>query len=376
MEFKISQEEFVKGLYRTQSVVEKKGAMPILLNVLIEAMDSEIVVTATDLEIGLRGRHPAEIINPGKTTISAKKIYEVIKELPEKEISFRLKENHWVEIKSGRSTFNIMGLSADSFPSLPSYEEEGFISVETEILKEMVEKTIFAVSTDEARYNLTGVFFVFKKEGDSQKESRMVATDGYRLSLIDRSLGEEIKGLENGILLPKKGLIEMNKILEEGGKEAAKTIGINLKGNNFILKRDPVILIMRLLDAEFPDYRQVIPNNPKLKINMKTKEILDSLRKVSILSSEKTRGVKFQFREDSLELSSYNPEFGEAKDELSVKYKGEDLLVGFNSRFVMEVLSKLSSEEVVFEIEDNVSPAIIRPADDEKHTCVIMPMRI
>jgi DNA polymerase-3 subunit beta len=375
MEFKISQEEFVKGLYRTQSVVEKKGTMPILLNVLIEAQDSEIVITATDLEIGLKGRHPAEIIKPGRATLSAKKIYEVVKELPESEVSLRVKENHWVEIKSGKSTFNIMGISAESFPSLPSYEEGAFISVETEVLKEMVEKTIFAVSADESRYNLTGVFFT-RKESDSQKEVRMVATDGYRLSLIDRALGEEVKGLESGILLPKKGLVEMNKILEEGGKEAVKTIGISLKGNNFILKKDPVVLIMRLLDAEFPDYRQVIPNAPKRKVSMKRNQIQDSLRRVSILSSEKTRGVKFQFSQDFLELSSYNPEFGEAKEELSVEYSGENILVGFNARFVLEVLNNLKSEGVIFEIEDNVSPAIIRPADDERHTCVIMPMRI
>ena len=375
MEFKISQEEFVKGLSRTQSVVEKKGTMPILLNVLIEAQESSIFITATDLEIGIRGKYPAEILKSGKTTLSAKKIYEVIKELPENHVSLRVKENHWVEIKSGKSTFNIMGISADSFPSLPTYEEEGFMEVETEIFKEMVEKTIFAVSADESRYNLTGVFFI-RKEKDSPKEFRMVATDGYRLSLIDRSLGEEMKGLENGIILPKKGLVEMNKILEEAGKEGVKKIGISLKGNNFILKKDPVILIMRLLDAEFPDYRQVIPSASKRQIKMKRNEIQDSLRRVSILSSEKTRGVKFQFNDDFLELSSYNPEFGEAKEELSVEYKGENLVVGFNSRFVMEVLNNLRSEEVVFEIEDNVSPAIIRPADDERHTCVIMPMRI
>ena len=375
MEFKISQEEFARGLSRTQSVVEKKGTMPILLNVLIEALDSEIVITATDLEIGIRSRHPAEIKKAGKTTLSARKIYEVIKELPEKEVSLRLKENHWVEIKSGKSTFNIMGISAESFPSLPSYEEGQFIQVETETLKEMVEKTIFAVSADESRYNLTGVFFV-KKESDSQKEVRMVATDGYRLSLIDRSLAEEIKGLESGILLPKKGLVEMNKILDEAAKEGVKNSEIHLKGNNFILKKDPVILIMRLLDAEFPDYRQVIPSAPKRKISVKRNQIQDSLRRVSILSSEKTRGVKFQFNEDFLELSSYNPEFGEAKEELAVEYKGENLLIGFNSRFVMEVLNNLKSEAVVFEIEDGVSPAIIRPADDEKHTCVVMPMRI
>jgi DNA polymerase-3 subunit beta len=375
MEFKISQEEFVRGLYRTQSVVEKKGTMPILLNVLIEAQNTEVVITATDLEIGIRGCHPGQVEKPGKATVSAKKIYEVIKELPEKEVFIRLKENSWLEIKSGKSTFNIMGLAADTFPSLPSYEEGLFIEVETEVLKEMVEKTIFAVSQDESRYNLTGVFFV-KKEGDGQKDVRMVATDGYRLSLIDRSLAGEVKGMENGILLPKKGLLEMNKILEEGIKEGLKSVAVLLKGNNFIVKKNSVVLIMRLLDAEFPDYRQVIPNAPKKKIIMKRSQIQDSLRRVAILSSEKTRGVKFQFSEDFLELSSYNPEFGEAKEELAVDYKGENLLVGFNSRFVMEVLNNLGSEEVLFEVEDSVSPAIIRPANDERHTCVIMPMRI
>jgi len=369
MEFKISKEEFVKGLYRTQSVVEKKGTMPILLNVLLEAQKAGISITATDLEIGLKGLHPAEVDQEGKTTVSAKKLYEVIKELPESKISLRQKENNWVEIKSGKSTFNIMGLSADSFPSLPGYEEEGFLSVERAILKEMVEKTLFAVSTDESRYNLNGVFFV-KKEGE--KEFRMVATDGYRLSLIDRSFGTEVMGLENGVLLPKKGLVEINKLLEEDGE----SVDIRLKGNNFIVKNGAAVIIMRLLDAEFPDYRQVIPANPKKHVKMKRSQILESLKRVSIISSEKTRGVKFQFRQDILELSSYNPEFGEAKEELAVEYSGDNVLVGFNSRFVLEVLNILKSEEVVFDIEDGVSPAIIRPADDEKHTCVIMPMRI
>jgi DNA polymerase-3 subunit beta len=371
MEFKILQEEFVKGLYRAQSVVEKKGTMPILLNVLIEAQDAGITITATDLEIGLKEFHHAEILKFGKTTISAKKLYEVIKELPEKNISVRVKENHWIEIKSGKSTFNVMGISADSFPSLPTYEEDGFISVETKILKEMVEKTLFAVSLDESRYNLTGVYFV-KKEESEDKEFRMVATDGYRLSMIDRLFGEEVEGLNKGVILPKKGLVEINKLLEEEGP----SVGVKLKGNNFIVKKDKVVIIMRLLDAEFPDYRQVIPPQTKRHIKMKRNQILESLKRVSILSVEKTRGVKFQFSADILELSSYNPEFGEAKEEIGVDYQGENLTVGFNSRFVLEVLNILKSEEVVFDIEDSVSPAIIRASNDEKHTCVIMPMRI
>ena len=371
MQFKIDREEFAKGLYRAQSIVEKKVTMPVLLNVLIEAKGSGIFITATDLEIGFNGFHPAQILQEGKSTLSAKKLYEVVKELPEREVSVRLKENQWVEICSGRSVFNIMGLSAEKFPSLPSYEEEEFFSAETEILREMIEKTIFAVSSDELRYNLTGVFFAEKKE-EGGKWLRMVATDGYRLSLIDRSLKGEIKGLENGILLPKKGLGELKKLLEEGGE----SVQIKLKNNNFIVKKDNVVLIMRLLDAEFPDYQQVIPLQTRRQIRVARIKILESLRRVSILSSEKTKGVKFHFSQDLLELSSSSPELGEAKEELSIEYTGEDLTIGLNSRFVLDVLNILNSEEVLFYLDDGVSPGIIRPANDERHTCVIMPMRV
>ena len=372
MEFKIEKDDFTKGLYRAQSIIEKKGTMPILLNVLIETHGSNRVsITATDLEIGIKGLHPAEIIKEGKATLSGKKMYEVIKELPEKKVSLKLKENQWVEIFSGKSFFNIMGLPADSFPSLPAFEEEGFVSLDAEILKEMIEKTIFSVSSDESRYNLTGVFFKQENDGE-EKNLKMVATDGYRLSMINRSLKSEVTGLEKGILLPKKGLMEMNKLLDEEGTG----VWIKIKGNNFIAKKEDVILIMRLLDAEFPDYRQVIPLKTKRQMKMKRNQILESLRRVSILSSEKTKGVKFLFSQDILELSSYNPELGEAKEEVPVEYKGEDISVGFNSRFVLEVLSIMNSEEIILELEDGTSPAIIRPLSDERHTCVVMPMRI
>ncbi len=371
MEFLIEKGEFTKGLFRSQSVVEKKGTMPILLNVLIETKDNGIFITATDLEIGIKGLYQGEVQKTGNITVSAKKLYEVVKELPEKNVSFRMKENQWVEIKSGRSVFNIMGVSAETFPSFPAYEEEEFMAMEASVLREMIDKTIFAVSTDESRYNLTGVFFAKHMEEQGQK-MRMVATDGYRLSLIDRTMKTEIPGLEKGVLLPKKGLAELSRLLEEGGDQ----VWIKLKNNNQIIKRENVVLIMRLLDAEFPDYNQVIPNQTKRRIRIKRSPFLDSLKRVSILSSEKTKGVKFHFGENLLELSSYNPEFGEAKEEISVEYKGEELTVGFNYRFVLEVLNILSSEEIIMEFEDGVSPAVIRPANDEKHTCVVMPMRI
>jgi DNA polymerase-3 subunit beta len=371
MEFMIEKEEFVKGLFRSQSVVEKKGTMPILLNVLIETEENGVSITATDLEIGIKGFYAASIKKPGSITIAAKKLYEVVKELPESNISFRLKENQWVEISSGKSLFKFMGISAETYPSFPAFEGEEFVGIEAPILREMVDKTIFAVSSDESRYNLTGVFFT-KREEETGRMIRMVATDGYRLSLIDRPLSKEIFGLENGVLLPKKGLMELMRLLDEEGRE----VWIKLKNNNFIVKKDKVVLIMRLLDAEFPDYRQVIPDKSRRIIRMARNQILESLKRVSLLSSEKTKGVKFNFSQDLLELSSYNPDFGEAKEEVTVDYKGENLNVGFNYRFIMEVLNILTSEEILFEMEDSVSPAKIRAANDDRHTCVVMPMRV
>jgi len=371
MEFKIDRDEFVRGLYRAQNVVEKKGTMAILLNVLIEAQKSGISIMATDLEIALKGFHPAEILQEGKSTLAAKKLYEVVKELPEKKVALRMKENQWMEISSGKSVFNIMGLSAETFPSLPTYEEEGFFSAEVDVLREMIGKTIFAVSSDESRYNLMGVFLT--RAGDAEAtDIRMVATDGYRLSMIDRPLKIEGQGLESGILLPRKGLQELSRLLDENGEKVL----VKFMNNNFIVKKENVVLIMRLLDAEFPDYRQVIPPKSKRHIGMKRSQILESLHRVSILSSEKTKGVKFHFTQGLLELSTHNPELGEAKEEMAIDYKGEDVIVGFNSRFVLEVLNILQSDEVIFELEDGKSPAVIRPANDEKHTCVIMPMRI
>jgi len=371
MEFKIERDEFIKGLYRAQSVAEKKGTMPILLNVLIETRGGGISLTATDLQIGVKGFHPAEIIKEGKSTLSAKKLYEVVKELPDKNVSFLLKENQWVEITSGRSLFKIMGMSAETYPSLPAYEEGGFFPVELESLREMIEKTIFAVSTDESRHNLTGIFFV--KLGETEGDGvRMVATDGFRLSMIDRPLKIEWQGLENGILLPRKGLAELGRLLDEGGDRG----WIKLKDNNFIVKKGDIVLLMRLLDAQFPDYRQVIPPKSKRQLRLKRIQILESLRRVSILSSEKTKGVKFYFSKDLLELSSYNPDLGEAKEELSIDYKGEDLIMGFNARFLLEVLNIIKSDEVLLDLEDGKSPAVIRPSDDDRHTCLIMPMRI
>lgn len=371
MEFTIEKEVLSKGLHRVQGIIEKKGTMPILLNVLIEAKGREINITATDLEVAFKERHTAEIKREGKVGILGKKLFEIVKELPEKIISLKLKENFWVEIKSGKSVFNIMGIEVEKYPSLPSYDEQAdFAEAPNKIINEMISKTIFAVSNDETRRNLMGVFMT-QENKEENNFLRMVATDGYRLSMIDRPIDKEIKGIEKGILLPKKGLWELAKILDEDGEK----ILVGVKQNNFIVKNGKKSLIIRLLDADFPDYQQVIPEKTKIKFSLKRNEFLESLKRVSILASEKTKGVKFNLRDKIMELSSYNPEIGEAKEEISAEYKGEELVVGFNARFVLEALDNFESEDVIIAMEDANSPAIFKPVGDDLHKCIIMPMR-
>ncbi|MGQ9695662.1 MAG: DNA polymerase III subunit beta [Thermodesulfobacteriota bacterium] len=371
MEFIIEKEILAKGLHRVQGIIDKKGIMPMLLNVLIEAKGNEIIITATDLEVGFKESHVAEIKKEGKIGILGKKLFEIVKELPEKVVYLKEKENFWVEIKSGKAIFNLVGIEVKKYPSLPSYNgDEEFIKAPNKIINEMINKTIFAVSNDETRRNLLGVFMThwIKEE---KKLLRMVATDGYRLAMIDRPIDEEIKGIEKGILIPKKGLWELAKILNEGEEE----ILVSVKNNNFIVKNRKKTLIIRLLDAEFPDYQQVIPETTKIKICLKRNDFLESLRRVAILSSEKTKGVKFNLRDKIMELSSYNPEIGEAKEEIGAEYKGDELNIGFNARFVLEALDNFESEEVIIAMEDTNSPAIFIPVGDDLHKCIIMPMR-
>lgn len=371
MEFIIEKEILAKGLHRVQGIIDKKGTKPMLLNVIIEAQGNEIKITATDLEVGYKESHIAEIKKEGKIGILGKKLFEIVRELPEKVVSLRQKENFWVEIKSGKSIFNIMGIEGEKYPALPSYnEEEEFIKVPNKIINEMINKTIFAVSNDETRRNLLGVFMTHRMK-EENKFLRMVATDGYRLAMIDRPIDQEIKEIEKGILLPKKGLWELTKILDEGEEE----ILVKVKNNNFIAKNGKKTLIIRLLDAEFPDYQQVIPEKTKIKISLKRNDFLESLRRVSILSSEKTKGVKFNLRDKIMELTSYNPEIGEAKEEIAAEYKGDELIIGFNARFVIEALDNFESEDVIIAMEDQNSPAIFLPVGDDLHKCIIMPMR-
>ena len=370
MNFTIEKEVFLKGLSRVQGIVEKRNTIPVLSNVLLEGADGELHLTATDLEVGMQSTYPANIRKPGKITVSAKKLYEIIKELPDNEISFNAKENCWIEVECGKAQFNIVGLSADEFPNFPIPDKGKFISLASSLCKEMIEKTLFAVSQDESKYNLNGIFCQVQEETSLL---RMVATDGHRLSMIDKKIEvEESLELSRGVILPRKGILELKKLAEESGGD----LHLGFMDNNAVVSKDQTIIIMRLIDGEFPDYSRVIPKNNEYKASIAVDPFLHALRRMIILSSEKSRGVKMNFKNNILEVSSSNPELGDAREELDIEYQGPELSVGFNARYLLDILQVQNQDRICMILKDNLSPGLIEPIDEDGYLAVIMPMRL
>jgi DNA polymerase-3 subunit beta len=368
MEIKAKRGDLLATLYWTQSIVERRNTMPILANVLIESKKNDIRITATDLEVGVRGQVSGEVIREGTVTVNAKKLYEIVRELPDDLVQLKRLENDWVEIRSGKSVFRIVGMEAREFPQFPTFDAKGLPTIPASTLREMIERTIFSVSTDETRYSLNGVFI---EEGEKGRV-RMVATDGHRLAFEERDLTS--LGLTKGVILPRKGLAELKKLLESGEDGI---VSLGFKENMGLASKDKVELFMRLIDGDFPDYTKVIPKgNPNIA-KTEHNEFLQALRRVSILSSERYKGVKLEFKEDRIAISANNPDLGEAVEEVEADYKGTPMAIGFNARYLMDVLAVLGGEgDIDFELKDELSPSILRRSGDESYIYVLMPMRL
>ncbi len=372
MLFSIEKEVFLKGLSRVQGIVEKRNTIPILSNVLIEADQDGIFLTATDLEVGMRASYPAKTKTAGKITVSAKKIYEIIKELPEKEISFKAKDNCWIEISCGKSVFNIVGLSSDEFPHFPEPDESKLVPLSSSLLGEMIEKTYFSVSTDETKYNLNGIYFKTEVE-DGNNILRLVATDGHRLAMALKTIDQvDIEELGTGVIFPRKGILELKKITED----AEDDIKLGFMDNSAVVINADTVVVMRLVDGDFPDYTRVIPKNNESIIKLPRDLFLHALKRMAILSSEKSKGVKVELKSGQLEISSSNPEIGDAHEELEIDYSGEELSIGFNARYMIDILQVLDGENINLAVKDNLSPGLITPDGNGDFLAVVMPMRL
>ncbi|MBJ6726184.1 DNA polymerase III subunit beta [Geomesophilobacter sediminis] len=372
MEFKISKEIFLKALQRIQGIVEKRNTMPILSNALLEVGNEQLFVTATDLEVGMKSSYPTQVIREGKITVSAKKLYEIVKEMPDEEIHFSTKENDWVEIVCGKARFNIVGLSSDEFPYFPKVKEENFILFKNEILAEMIEKTSYAICYDETKYNLNGIFIKGIDEGE-ETLLRMVATDGHRLSVSEKRIeGKVGPELAKGVIFPKKGIFELKKMTEEEAGE----IMLGFMDNSAVIKKGNTVVVMRLIDGEFPDYTKVIPAQNNCNVLIGRDKFLHSLKRMAILSSEKFKGIKIDLNPQLVIISSSNPELGEAREEIEAQYEGNGISARFNAKYLIDVLSVMEEREVELKLKDELSPVIMKAAAEDDFMAVIMPMRL
>ncbi|TLM66596.1 MAG: DNA polymerase III subunit beta [Deltaproteobacteria bacterium] len=372
MNFTIEKEAFLKGLGRIQGIVEKRNTIPVLANVLLEGSDGELHITATDLEVGMRSSYPANIAKSGKITVSAKKLYEIIKELPDREVAFAAKDNCWIEVKCGKAHFNIVGLAADEFPSFPQSSRDGGISLSSALCKEIIEKTFFAMSLDESKYNLNGIFLrAFDSSGETRL--RLVATDGHRLSLIDKPIAGNVPDeVKRGLILPRKGVLELKRLAEEGDGD----LTLSFQDNNAVVRKGQTVVVMRLVDGEFPDYERVIPKANDQQALIAVDPFLHALRRMLILSSEKSRGVKMLIKPGVLEVSSSNPELGDAREELDLDYEGPEMTIGFNARYILDILQVQDETRVRMIFKDQLSPGLLRPEKSDDFLAVVMPMRL
>ncbi len=372
MKVVLTRGDLLKGISTVQSAVASKNTMPILANVLLEAREKKLELVATDLDMGIRCSVQAEVVDKGSITINAKKLSDIVRELPEASVDLEIDDSHKMVLICQKSSFKIHGLPKDDFPILPEVKKDKVFRVKGSLIQEMIHKSIFAVSTDETRYVLNGVYF--QAEGG---KLRMVATDGHRLAFIQKKL--EGKTEEKcSVIIPTKTLNELSKAVSDvgKGKEDEITVEITATDNQIKFVVDGVEIVSRLIEGQFPNYEQVIPKESDKKLEASTADLSAATRRVAILTSEKSNSIRYQVKGNKLTISSKTPDMGEAKEEMDVNYKGEEISIAYNAKYVLDVLKNVGTEAVNIELTQPLSPGIIRPKGDSDYLCVIMPMRV
>ena len=366
MEFRIQKNEFLRGLRLAQGIADRKSTMPILANVLLRTDGkSKLVLAATDLNVSVSAELAAKIDKEGGLTVSAKHLHDIISALPGEDVVLRRTENHWADIKAGKVEYKLVGMPDRDFPKIPDHREIKYAKVDAPTLRDMIDKTLFSVSSDETRFHLNGVLF----ECDGAK-ARMVSTDGHRLSKIERTLTGGPQ-LAVGVIIPKKGLTEIKRTID--GLGGACDLAVH--GPHVFLRAGDVALAVKLIDSQFPPYEQVIPKaNDKVVVIERT-QLLEALKRAQLMSSE-TRGVKISVSKGSLQIASDNPELGEVKEELDVGYTGPALSIGFNPKYFSDLLGQMTTEQIRLELCGELDPGIVRPAEGADYLGVVMPMRI
>lgn len=367
-----SKADLFKGIQTVQNIISAKITLPILSHLLLETKGNQLRLVSTDLETGIACLIPAEVIESGGIAIPARTIGGVIRDLPDADVRLSVKKGV-ITINCQKGIFKIAGLEKDSFPELPQIKEGKSFTLRQDTLKEMLRKTSFAVSHDETRRALTGIFFIIKKG-----KLRLVATDGKRLVYIERKI-DILPGVEREIILSFKASNEMSHLLGEGEKE----VKIILGENQVAFHLNGTKLISRLIEGHFPEYRKVIPTKPKERISLIRKPFLLALKRVSVLTSKQSSSVRLDVSKDKLLLTATAPEVGDAREELDLDYEGGEISIAFNPIYMLDFLKNEEEEKVCLELTDALNPGLMRPvitdkerSREEKHLYVIMPMKL
>ena len=367
MELVVRKNELLRELQLFQGIVERKNTIPILANVLIEAKGDEVRMLATDLEVALRSRCAATVAKPGSLTLPAKKLYEIVKALPETDVRIE-EDKNGVKVAADRFDSRMQTLPREDFPTLPEATGKARATLPRTALKEMVAKTQFAITGEDTRYFLNGAKFVMKPDSLT-----LVATDGHRLALVEVKAAVGVTE-ESGVILPKKTLLELGKLLAEGEGDILFEAG----ENHLFFEVGGRMLISRMIDGQFPAYERVIPKGNDKDIEFERERLTNAVKRVALLSNERSRAVKFEIDKGKVEVTSSSSEFGEAREQLPVDYAGTAMTISFNAQYVLDFLNVVETDIVTLSLKDEVSQAVMRPvaAEGYNYTYVIMPMRI
>jgi DNA polymerase-3 subunit beta len=364
MKFTIDRQELLSRLSNIQNIVEKRNTMPILSHFLLDARKSGTFITATDIETAIREPVEAEVQVEGRLCIPARKLFEIVKEI-DGDITIESDDAQWIKINAGASNFRLACLAPEEFPVWPQMQEAEEIRVEPAALDQMIEGTVYSAGESDTRYTLNGLLFHVVKD-----TLTVVGSDGHRMAVMEKDIS---KGLEDEkkVIVPRKTVSELRKFLGEEGE-----VSISIGSNHILFRTADIEFLARLIEGTYPNYSQVIPSGNDKQIFLDKAEFIKALRRVSVMSRERSNAIKMEAEPSLVKLASSNPDLGEAKDEMAVKYEGESLAIGFNARYLLDVLSAMKTDAVVMELKDQLSPTLLKEEGNEKYRCVVMPMRI
>ena len=371
MKFKISRAIFFKTLSHLQGIVDKKNVLPILANILIEAKNNQLVLSSTDMDISIIEKITCDVMEDGATTINSQILYDIVRKIDENsEIEIISNNGKLLTLRSEGSRFSLNCLPKEDFPIIEKDNAGVNITLNSKTLFKLIDKTKFAISNEETRYFLNGLYFNVTKE-ENKNIVTLVGTDGHRLAKFSHEIEEQVDQI-SGVIIPKKTIYELSKLLSEIDSD----VEIFISSNKIVFVIGDVIFISKLIDGSFPDYKRVIPDDNKNILEINRDKLLSAVDRVSTIANDKSPVIKFKILENILNLNTINTESSTASEDIVINYEGDEIEIGFNSKYIMDIVNNLDDEEISISLKDNTSPVIAKENSNTNLVYVLMPMRV